>query len=93
MTDLRYRRLQWKCDSLNEPSRRAAERLGYVFEGVFRNATMLKGRNRDTAYYSITDEEWGRVVEPRLRAWLASDNFDSNGRQKCSLKNMTVSKL
>ena len=74
------RRYEWKCDALNGPSRRAALRLGFTFEGVFRQAVVYKGRNRDTAWYSITDAEW-----PQLRAafedWLDPGNFDEHGRQ------------
>lgn len=81
---LGYRRLEWKCDSLNEPSRRAAQRLGFQFEGIFRQAVVYKGRNRDTAWFSILDCEW-----PSLRAafelWLAPDNFDAQGLQRRSL--------
>jgi RimJ/RimL family protein N-acetyltransferase len=84
MDDLGYRRLEWACNSLNEKSRRAAERFGFTFEGTFRNHQVLKGRNRDTAWHSITADEW-----PRLRAgfeaWLAAENFDDQGRQKHAL--------
>lgn len=79
--DLGYRRLEWKCNALNAASRRAAERFGFTFEGVFRKHMVVKGRNRDTAWYAITDDEW-----PRLRAafeeWLAPDNFDADGNQR-----------
>jgi RimJ/RimL family protein N-acetyltransferase len=78
--DLGYRRYEWKCDDLNAPSRRAAERLGFRYEGTFRNALVYKGRNRDTAWYSITDSEWP-AVRARLEAWLARTNFDGAGRQ------------
>lgn len=78
------RRLEWKCDAANEPSRRAAERFGFVFEGVFRQHRMIKGRNRDTAWYSITDGEWPRV-RAAFEAWLSADNFDATGRQRRSL--------
>ena len=78
--ELGNRRLEWKCDSLNEPSRRAALRYGFVYEGVFRQHMVVKGRNRDSAWYSITDGEW-----PSRRAafetWLSPLNFDSAGRQ------------
>lgn len=77
---LGYRRYEWKCDSLNAASRRAAERLGFTFEGVFRQAIVYKGRNRDTAWYSIVDCEWP-AVRQALESWLASDNFDAEGRQ------------
>ena len=82
--ELGNRRLEWKCDNANAPSRRAAERFGFVFEGVFRQHRMIKGRNRDTAWYSITDGEWPRV-RAGFEAWLAADNFDSSGRQLRSL--------
>lgn len=79
--ELSYRRYEWKCDSLNAPSRRAALRYGFTFEGIFRQAIVYKGRNRDTAWYSLTSAEW-----PRLRAafesWLQPANFDEAGRQK-----------
>ncbi|HET7845656.1 MAG TPA: GNAT family protein [Xanthomonadales bacterium] len=82
--ELGYRRFEWKCDALNAPSRRAAERFGFTFEGVFRQATVYKGRNRDTAWYSILDREW-----PALRAayerWLDPANFASDGTQRVSL--------
>ena len=80
LDDLGHRRLEWKCDALNGPSMAAAERLGYTFEGVFRNAVVTKGRNRDTAWWSVTDGEWPEVRE-RLDAWLAPSNFDADGRQ------------
>jgi RimJ/RimL family protein N-acetyltransferase len=82
--ELGYRRYEWKCDSLNAPSRAAAQRLGFRYEGLFRQATVYKGRNRDTAWYSILDSEW-----PALRAaferWLDPANFDPDGRQRASL--------
>lgn len=80
LDDLGYRRLEWKCDALNAPSMAAAERLGYVFEGVFRQAVVTKGRNRDTAWWSVTDAEWPAVRE-RLDAWLDPANFGPDGRQ------------
>ena len=79
--ELGYRRYEWKCDALNAPSRAAAERLGFRYEGTFRQATVVKGRNRDTAWYSITDQEWPRVADD-LRTWLAPDNFDEHAHQK-----------
>ena len=85
--DLGYRRYEWKCNALNQPSRRAALRLGFVFEGIFRQHTIVKGRNRDTAWFSMLDREW-----PQLRAsfeqWLAPSNFDPAGRQKLSLSRL-----
>jgi len=82
--DLGYRRYEWKCDALNAGSRRAAERLGFRFEGVFRQAIVYKGRSRDTAWYSVTDKEWP-VLEAAFRAWLDPGNFDAGGRQRRSL--------
>ncbi|HUN45417.1 MAG TPA: GNAT family protein [Stellaceae bacterium] len=86
--ELGYRRYEWKCDALNAPSRAAAERLGFKYEGLFRQATVYKGRNRDTAWYSILDREW-----PALRAayerWLDPANFDAEGRQCISLSSLT----
>lgn len=78
--DLGYRRVEWKCDDLNEPSRSAAIRLGFTFEGIFRQATHYKGRNRDTAWYAITDQEWPPIRQA-YRDWLSPDNFDADGRQ------------
>jgi RimJ/RimL family protein N-acetyltransferase len=82
--ELGYRRYEWKCDSLNEKSRRAAERLGFTYEGLFRQAIVYKGRSRDTAWYSIIDSEWPRVREAFER-WLDPGNFDADGRQRTSL--------
>ncbi len=82
--ELGNRRLEWKCDAANAPSRRAAERFGFVFEGVFRQHRMIKGRNRDTAWYSITDGEWPSR-RAAFEAWLSPDNFDAEGRQRRSL--------
>jgi RimJ/RimL family protein N-acetyltransferase len=79
--DLGYRRLEWKCDSLNAASRRAAERFGFRFEGVFQHHMVIKGRNRDTAWYAITDEEWA-AVRAGFQAWLAPENLDDAGLQK-----------
>jgi RimJ/RimL family protein N-acetyltransferase len=85
--DLGYRRYEWKCNALNEPSRRAALRLGFTFEGIFRQHMIVKGRNRDTAWFSMLDAEW-----PQRRAgfeqWLSPENFDTEGRQKVSLARM-----
>jgi RimJ/RimL family protein N-acetyltransferase len=82
--ELGYRRYEWKCDSLNEPSRRAALRLGFRFEGIFRQAMVVKGRSRDSAWYSILDSEW-----PGLRSaferWLDPANFDATGKQRAGL--------
>lgn len=82
--ELQYRRYEWKCDSLNEPSVRAAKRLGFHYEGTFRQAMVYKGRNRDTAWFSILDNEWP-MKKDKLKRWLSDDNFDENGRQKKSL--------
>lgn len=82
--ELGYRRCEWKCDDLNEPSRRAGARLGFRYEGTFRKATHYKGRSRDTAWFSITDEEWPRL-DDAFRSWLSADNFDDDGWQLTSL--------
>ncbi len=87
MDKLHYRRYEWKCDSLNEGSRKAALRLGFKFEGLFRNATVYKGRTRDTAWFSIIDEEWPEVRNA-LVSWLSSDNFDNQGQQRHSLSDV-----
>jgi RimJ/RimL family protein N-acetyltransferase len=84
-----YRRYEWKCDQLNAPSSRAALRLGFQFEGVFRNATIYKGRRRDTAWYSMIIEDWPQV-RARLEAWLDPANFDSNGAQKQALSKISL---
>lgn len=78
--DLGYRRYEWKCDSLNTPSCRAAERLGFAYEGTFRQAVVYKGRNRDTAWYAIVDGDWPRI-RAAYEAWLAPTNFTGDGRQ------------
>lgn len=84
-----YRRCEWKCDALNAPSRRAATRLGFRFEGIFRQHRVVAGRNRDTAWFSILDSEWP-ALEALLRRWLAPDNFDARGRQRLSLSALTA---
>jgi RimJ/RimL family protein N-acetyltransferase len=89
---LGYRRYEWKCDALNLPSRRAAERLGFAYEGTFRQAVVVKGRNRDTAWFSVTDGEWQRL-EPAFAAWLAPANFDAVGHQRWSLSDLTAEAL
>lgn len=81
---LGYRRFEWKCDALNAPSRRAARRFGYQFEGVFRRHMISRGRSRDTAWYAIIDEDWPRL-RAAYQAWLAPDNFDAAGRQRTAL--------
>lgn len=89
---LGYRRLEWKCNALNAASREAALRLGFSFEGIFRQAAVVKGRNRDTAWFSIIDGEW-----PSLRAaftrWLSTENFDEKGRQRERLSALTAAAL
>ena len=87
--ELGYRRYEWKCDSLNAASRRATQRLGFVYEGTFRQAVIVKGRNRDTAWFSITDAEWPRLAAAYER-WLAPDNFDAQGRQRIALSKLTL---
>jgi len=82
--ELGYRRYEWKCDALNAPSRAAAQRLGFTYEGVFRQATIYKGRNRDTAWYSILDVEWP-AIDRAMRAWLDPSNFDAGGRRHLPL--------
>lgn len=86
--DLGYRRFEW-CDSLNEPSRRAAARLGFRCEGRFRHHLVVKGRNRDTDWFSVTSAEWP-AVRAAHRQWLAPDNFDADGRQRTSLSDLTA---
>ncbi len=82
--ELGYRRYEWKCDSLNAPSRAAALRYGFTFEGIFRNAVVVKGRSRDTAWFSITDAEWP-LRRAAFAAWLDPSNFDGEGRQRRGL--------
>jgi hypothetical protein len=82
--DLGYRRLEWKCDALNAPSRAAAFRFGFRFEGIFRQHIIYKNRNRDTAWYAIMDHEWP-AIRANFERWLEPSNFDANGRQKSSL--------
>ncbi|MEL6967168.1 MAG: GNAT family protein [Pseudomonadota bacterium] len=82
---LGYRRFEWKCNNRNGPSKRAAERFGMTFEGVFRQALVVKGENRDTAWYSLLDHEW-LALKPAFEAWLSADNFDVDGGQKKTFK-------
>ena len=82
--DLGYRRFEWKCNNNNEPSKRAALRYGFIFEGVFRKHMIIKGENRDTAWFSMLDSEWPRL-RARFERWLAPDNFDADGRQRTKL--------
>lgn len=84
LEDLGYRRYEWKCDSLNAPSRSAALRLGFTEEGTWRNALVTKGRNRDTTWFAMTDTDWPRV-RTAFEAWLGEDNHDPEGRQRRSL--------
>jgi len=83
--DLGVRRLEWKCDSLNKPSRRAAKRFGFRFEGIFRQHMIVKGRNRDTAWYALLDKDWHRVREA-FETWLQPENFGKKGKQKAKLQ-------
>ncbi|MFO0993492.1 MAG: GNAT family protein [Hyphomicrobiales bacterium] len=82
--ELGVRRLEWKCDSLNAPSRAAAKRFGFTFEGIFRQHFIVKGRNRDTAWFSIIDTEWP-AIRKAFQEWLKDENFDAEGRQKKKL--------
>lgn len=84
-----YRRYEWKCNALNMRSRAAAQRLGFSYEGVFRQATMAKGRNRDTAWFAIIDSEW-QDIQACYETWLDPNNFDEEGRQKQSLSALTL---
>ena len=83
--DLGVRRLEWKCDSLNAPSRKAADRFGFTFEGIFRQHYIIKGRNRDTAWFSMLDTEWPKA-RAAFETWLREDNFDASGQQKAKLR-------
>jgi RimJ/RimL family protein N-acetyltransferase len=85
--ELGYRRLEWKCDALNAPSRRAAGRFGFTFEGVFRHHMVVKGRNRDTAWYAIVDRDWP-AIRAGFEAWLAPENHGPDGRQRQALGDM-----
>jgi RimJ/RimL family protein N-acetyltransferase len=82
--DLGYRRVEWKCNALNAASRRAAQRFGFTFEGVFRQHMVVKGRNRDTAWFAITDRDWP-AIRGGFQAWLAPESFHSDGQQRRSL--------
>ena len=83
-----YRRFEWKCDAANMPSRRAAERYGLSFEGIFRQAAVVKGRNRDTAWYAAIDSEWP-ALRDAFETWLDPSNFDADGKQKQRLGDLT----
>lgn len=89
---LGYRRYEWKCDSCNAPSRAAAQRLGFSYEGIFRQATTYKKRNRDTAWFSIIDSEWP-AINAAFTRWLAPENFDTAGQQRISLSTLTEALL
>ena len=89
---LGYRRYEWKCDALNAPSRRSALRFGFSFEGLFRRAVIVKGRSRDTAWYSIIEEEWP-ALDAAYQQWLRADNFDAQGQQRSSLGTLTAAAL
>jgi len=86
---LGYRRYEWKCNALNAPSRAAAQRLGLSFEGVFRQANVIKGRNRDTAWYAAIDQEWP-AIEQAFVQWLSPSNFDARGEQRSRLSVLTA---
>ena len=85
---LGYRRFEWKCDALNAPSRRAAKRFGFTYEGHFRRNVIIRDRSRDTAWFAMLAEEWS-VLKPAYEKWLAPDNFDEQGRQKTKLRELT----
>jgi RimJ/RimL family protein N-acetyltransferase len=87
LEDLGYRRYEWKCNALNEPSRKAALRLGFNFEGTFRQHMIVKGRSRNTAWFSVIDREWPRV-RAAFEQWLAPENFDEAGKQKRKLEDI-----
>ncbi len=84
---LGFRRYEWKCNALNTPSRRAAERLGFTFEGIFRQHMIVKGRNRDTAWFALLDGDWPRA-RAAFEAWLDPENFDADGRQRRRLEDL-----
>ena len=86
--ELGYRRYEWKCHSLNAPSRAAAQRLGFSYEGIFRQARVDKGRNRDTAWYAMIDQEWP-AIDRAFQQWLDPANFDGNGGQRTPLSRLT----
>ena len=86
--DAGYRRYEWKCDSLNAPSRLAALRFGFGFEGIFRQHMVIKGRNRDTAWFAVIDSEWP-ALKTAYETWLDPENFDADGQQRISLSTLT----
>ena len=85
---LGYRRYEWKCNALNQPSRRAAQRFGFSWEGIFRQHVIVKGRNRDTAWFGMTDRDWPNV-QTAFETWLAEDNFTADGSQRIALRDLT----
>jgi RimJ/RimL family protein N-acetyltransferase len=89
---LGYRRYEWKCDDLNAPSRRAASRLGFTYEGTFRRAVVFKGRSRDTAWYAIIEEDWP-AIKSAFQAWLAPENFNEHGQQLAPLAALRAKNL
>jgi RimJ/RimL family protein N-acetyltransferase len=91
LDDLGYRRLEWKCNALNAASRRAAERFGFTFEGIFRNHQVVKGRNRDTAWFAIVDADWP-PIRAGFEAWLAPENFDRDGLQRRALGDLIAAR-
>ena len=88
--DRGFRRYEWKCNVLNAPSISAAERLGFSFEGVFRNAVVVKGHNRDTAWFAFTDADWNDGIKGAHKRWLDESNFDANGEQHERLADLTA---
>ena len=89
--ELGYRRLEWKCDALNAPSIRAARRFGFTYEGTFRQHMVVKGRNRDTAWFALLDRDWP-AQRAAFERWLTPDNFDQEGRQRVALSSLTVAR-
>ena len=90
--ELGYRRFEWKCDALNAPSRSAAERFGFTYEGHFRRAVIVKGRSRDTTWFAMVDEDWP-ALKAAYEQWLAPENFDATGQQRVSLAVLTAAAL
>ena len=90
--DLGYRRFEWKCDSLNAPSRRAAERFGFTYEGLFRRAVIVRGRSRDTTWFAMVDDDWP-ALKAAYERWLDPANFDAEGQQRTSLADLTAAAL
>ncbi|KAF4146696.1 putative N-acetyltransferase domain-containing protein [Phytophthora infestans] len=87
---LGYRRLEWKCDSYNYPSRNAAIRFGFTYEGLFRQAIVYKGRDRSTTWFAIIDRDWNKGLKKAFERWLDSNNFDEEGQQKLRLSELTA---